>query len=101
MNVKSVFLNDKISEFIFVEQPSDFEDTNKPNHVYKLSKALYGLKQVPRAWYERLRDFFLFQKVSKLRNLILLFSLNLLQMISLYIKFILITSFLDLLIKFF
>jgi hypothetical protein len=24
-----------------------------------LNKALYGLKQVPRAWYERLRDFLL------------------------------------------
>jgi len=31
----------------------------KPNHVYKLRKALYSLKQVPRAWYERLRDFLL------------------------------------------
>jgi hypothetical protein len=27
--------------------------------VYKLSKALYGLKQVPRAWYARLKTFFL------------------------------------------
>jgi hypothetical protein len=27
----------------------DFEDSEYPNHVYKLSKALYGLKQAPRA----------------------------------------------------
>ena len=27
--------------------------------MYKLKKALYGLKQVPRAWYERLRNFLL------------------------------------------
>jgi hypothetical protein len=33
------------------------EDSEYPNHVYKLSKALYGLKQAPRAWYEWLRDF--------------------------------------------
>ena len=57
MNVKSAFLNGKISKLVFVEQPPSFEDPKKPNHVYKLSKALYGFKQAPRDWYERLRDF--------------------------------------------
>ena len=42
-----------------IEQPPDFEDDKKPDHVYKLKKALYGLKQAPRACYERLRDFLL------------------------------------------
>jgi hypothetical protein len=59
MDVKSAFLNAKISELVYVEQPPSFEDPIKPNHVYKLSKALYGLKQAPRAWYERLRVFLL------------------------------------------
>ena len=59
MDVKSVFLNGKISELVFVAQPPSFGDPKKPNHVYKLSKALYGLKQAPHAWYERLRDFFI------------------------------------------
>ena len=36
MDVKSVFLNGKISELVFVEQPPGFEDPKKPNHVYKL-----------------------------------------------------------------
>jgi hypothetical protein len=54
MDVKSTFLNDKINELIYVEQPPDFEDSKKPNHVYKLSNALYGLKQAHHAWYERL-----------------------------------------------
>ena len=57
MDVKSAFLNCRISELVYAEQPPVFEDPKKPNHVYKLSKALYGLKQAPRAWYERLRDF--------------------------------------------
>jgi hypothetical protein len=57
MDVKSDFLNGPIKEDVYVEQPLGFEDSEYPNHVYKLSKALYGLKQAPRAWYECLRDF--------------------------------------------
>jgi hypothetical protein len=57
MDVKSAFLNGPIKKEVYVEQPPNFEDSEYPNHVYKLSKALYGLKQAPRAWYECLRDF--------------------------------------------
>ena len=57
IDVKSAFFYGKISELVFVEQPPNFEDPKKPNHVYKLFKTLYGLKQIPRTWYERLRDF--------------------------------------------
>jgi hypothetical protein len=57
MDVKSAFLNGPIKEEVYVEQPPSFEDSEYPNHVYKLSKALYGLKQAPRPWYECLRDF--------------------------------------------
>ncbi|WVZ83615.1 hypothetical protein U9M48_030743, partial [Paspalum notatum var. saurae] len=57
MDVKSAFLNGYINELVYAEQPPGFKDPSNPNHVYRLSKALYGLKQVPRAWYERLRDF--------------------------------------------
>jgi hypothetical protein len=56
MDVKRAFLNGLIKEEVYVEQPPSFEDSEYPNHVYKLSKALYG-KQAPRAWYECLRDF--------------------------------------------
>jgi hypothetical protein len=57
MDVKSAFLNGPIKEEVYVEQPSDFESEEYPNHVYKLHKVLYGLKQAPRSWYECLRDF--------------------------------------------
>jgi hypothetical protein len=67
MNVKSAFLNGKINELVYVEQPPGFEDSKKPNHVYMLSKALYGLKQAPRAWYERLQNF-LVSKGLKIRK---------------------------------
>jgi hypothetical protein len=49
MDVKSAFHNGPIKEEVYVEQPPSFEDSEYPNHVYKLSKALYGLKQAPRA----------------------------------------------------
>jgi hypothetical protein len=57
MDVKSAFLNGPIKEEVYVEQPPGFEDSEYPNHVYKLSKAHYRLKQAPRAWYECQRDF--------------------------------------------
>ncbi|GJY77997.1 retrovirus-related pol polyprotein from transposon TNT 1-94 [Tanacetum coccineum] len=52
MDVKSIFLNGKISEEVYVQQPSGFESSEFPNHVCKLDKALYGLKQAPIAWCE-------------------------------------------------
>jgi hypothetical protein len=59
IDMKSAFLNGPIKEEVYVGQPSGFEYSEYPSHVYKLSKALYGLKQAPRAWYECLRDFLL------------------------------------------
>jgi hypothetical protein len=59
MDVKSAFLNGYISEEVYVNQPPGFENSNCPEHVFKLKKSLYSLKQAPRAWYERLNNFLL------------------------------------------
>ncbi|GKA51325.1 retrovirus-related pol polyprotein from transposon TNT 1-94 [Tanacetum coccineum] len=52
MDVKSAFLNGKISEEVYVQQPPGFESSKFPNYVCKLDKTLYRQKQVPRAWYQ-------------------------------------------------
>jgi hypothetical protein len=96
MDVKSAFLNGPIKEEVYVEQPPGFEDSEYPNHVYKLSKALYGLKQAPRAWYECLQDF-LITNGFKVGKTILLSFLKQLQKICLYAKFMLMISYLGLL----
>jgi hypothetical protein len=96
MDVKSVFLNGPIKEEVYVEQPPSFEDSEYPNHVYKLSKALYGLKQAPRAWYECLWDFLITNgfKVGKANPT--LFTKTV-KKTCLYAKFMLMISYLGLL----
>ena len=59
MDVKSAFLNGKLSEEVYVPQPPGFSDPKFPNHVIRLEKLLYGLKQAPRAWYDTLSTFLL------------------------------------------
>ncbi|GKD96642.1 retrovirus-related pol polyprotein from transposon TNT 1-94 [Tanacetum coccineum] len=47
MDVKSVFLNGKLKEEVYVKQPPGFESSEFPNYVCKLDKSLYRLKQTP------------------------------------------------------
>ena len=65
MDIKSAFLNEIMSEKVYVEQPKGFEDLEFPNHVYRLNKALYGLKLALRAWYERLTTYLLEKKFKR------------------------------------
>ena len=50
MDVKSAFLNGKMAEEVYVQQPPRFIATGHERKVQKLHKALYSLQQVPRSW---------------------------------------------------
>lgn len=50
-DIKSAFLNGKLSEEIYMKQPPGFKTGDK---VYRLKKSLYGLKQAARVWNETL-----------------------------------------------
>nr|GFA12841.1 hypothetical protein [Tanacetum cinerariifolium] len=66
MDVKTTFLNEILTEEVYVGQPLGFVSKQYLDHVYALEKALYGLKQAPRAWYGVLSQFLIesgFQKV--------------------------------------
>ena len=50
MDVKIAFLNGKIEEEVYIEQPEGFDTFDHESHVRWLKRALYGLKQAPRAF---------------------------------------------------
>ncbi|RVX01168.1 Retrovirus-related Pol polyprotein from transposon RE1 [Vitis vinifera] len=64
---QELFLNEILSEEVYVEKPKGFEDPKFSNHVYKLKKALYEGKQAPIARYERLTTYLLEKKFEKMR----------------------------------
>jgi hypothetical protein len=59
MDIKSDVLSGVIQEWVYVRQPSSFENPKYSNKVCKLSKALYVLKQASWAWYARVKIFLL------------------------------------------
>nr|GEY86982.1 reverse transcriptase [Tanacetum cinerariifolium] len=50
MDVKTAFLNEKLTEDVFMAQPKGFENAKYPKRVCKLQKAIYRLKQASRSW---------------------------------------------------
>ncbi|KAL8090000.1 hypothetical protein AgCh_039456 [Apium graveolens] len=57
MDVKSAFLNGKLDEEVYVDQPPGFEDPDHLDYVYFLFKAIYGLKQSLRKWCDTFSEF--------------------------------------------
>jgi hypothetical protein len=58
MDMKIAFINGKLEEEIYMEQPQGFVHQGGEHLVCKLHKSLYGLKQSPRAWNQKLDAFF-------------------------------------------
>ena len=57
-DIKTTFLNGKLDDEIYTEQPEGFVQKGPKHYVYKLRKSLYGLKQSKRAWYDCIHIFF-------------------------------------------
>jgi hypothetical protein len=55
MNVKTIFLYDKILEDVYVVQFTSFQ--KNVNQICKLNKTLYDLKQSSKVWFETLIKF--------------------------------------------
>ncbi|GJV98037.1 retrotransposon protein, putative, ty1-copia subclass [Tanacetum coccineum] len=50
MDVKTAFLNGRLDEDIYMEQPEGYVNPKYPNRVCKLQRSIYGLKQASRQW---------------------------------------------------
>ncbi|KAI3692791.1 hypothetical protein L6452_32614 [Arctium lappa] len=61
MDVKTAFLNGKLTEDAFMTQPEGFVHPKHPNRVCKLQKSIYGLKKASRSWNlyfdEKIKEF--------------------------------------------
>ncbi|KAI3709538.1 hypothetical protein L2E82_39300 [Cichorium intybus] len=61
MDIKTAFLNGKLTEDVYMNQPEGFVDAKYPNKVCKLERSIYGLKQASRSWnlrfHEKVKEF--------------------------------------------
>lgn len=57
MDVIAAFLNGKLKEQIYMQQPPGFEEPGKEHLVCLLKRSLYGLKQSSRQWYEEIDTY--------------------------------------------
>ncbi|GJU98144.1 putative reverse transcriptase domain-containing protein [Tanacetum coccineum] len=53
MDVKTAFLNGRLDEDIYMEQPEGYVNPKYPKRVCKLQRSIYGLKQASRQWNKR------------------------------------------------
>ena len=57
MDVVTAFLNGKLDEEIYMQQPEGYIEPGKVHLVCKLKKSLYGLKQSPRCWNKAFQEY--------------------------------------------
>jgi hypothetical protein len=50
MDVKTMFLNENLTEYVYMTQPEGFVNPKHIGKMYKLQKSIYGLKQASRSW---------------------------------------------------
>ena len=50
MDVKTAFLNENLSEDVYMIQPEGFVDPKNARKICKLQKSIYGLKQASQSW---------------------------------------------------
>lgn len=50
MDVKTVFLNGSLDEYIYMAQPEGFVESGNEHMLCKLKRSIYGLKQAFGAW---------------------------------------------------
>lgn len=96
LDVKSAFLQGKLDEDVYIEQPKGYVKKGKEQMVYKLHKALYGLKQALRAWFSRIEAYFLSEGFEEDKNEHTLFTKRStngnLIIVSLYVDDLIITG---------
>ena len=56
MDVETAFLNGKLNEEIYVQQPEGYVKRGEEHLVCKIEKSLYGLKQSSRNWNKAFRE---------------------------------------------
>ena len=56
MDVRTAFLNGRLDEDIYMQQPEGYVNPEFPNRVCKLQRSIYGLKQASRQWNKRFDD---------------------------------------------
>ena len=56
MDVETAFLNGKLDEEIYMQQPEGYVKPGEEHLVCKLEKSLYGLKQSSRCWNKAFRE---------------------------------------------
>ncbi|KAK9109334.1 hypothetical protein Sjap_017394 [Stephania japonica] len=56
IDINNVFLNGKLDEEVYTNQPEGFIEYGTAGMVCRLHKALYGLHQAPRAWFHELKN---------------------------------------------